>query len=268
MKIAKYGAYFLLIAGLAACGSTTATDDAGSDETGTLVMDTDAGGGGSGGSLIKAVETSALASQVLIGVYQVTIYESEDCSGDGVELMSNTDDNDSNNTPDEDDCVGESGSVSTTGFRDMADGETLTEIDVSAGSYNCIKVRMCDQLVWQADLAGGLCDGTNVLDTSGELADGETNEADVTEFCWSTAAAGMFEDGDDRGSCTGGTEAMFSMDAALTVAAGETTNATFTGDNSSSIDDASDGAGFYGRHESESDADEECDIPAPSMSFE
>lgn len=266
MKIAKYGIYFLLIAGLVACGSSTATDDSDSAGSGTLIMDSDAGSGGAGGSLIKAVETSAVASEILIGVYQITVYESDDCTGTGVELMSNSDASTSNDAPDEDNCSG--AAVDTTGFRDVADGETLSEGEVAAGTYNCVKIRLCDQLVWQATLedsdGDAQCTGTNTLDVAGT-----EDVAEIGEYCWSTGNAGVdVEDlGEDRGSCTDA-DSMFPLAEALTVTADATTTSTFTMDNSGSIEEPDAGEGFYARYESDAGGDLECDIPAPTMSLE
>jgi len=239
------------------CGSSTSSDSNGSSSsTGTVVVKGSSGTTVSGS--VAALVTSALADSVLIRIYRVSMATTADCEA--------AETNDSfidvfDETSDTSDCVS-SPTVTTASpgnFDDMIANPTFGQNDAfTAGTYACVRVTMCDQIVWTADLDG--CPGINILDVSG---DPTALVAAVNSFYWSTSGSLEEAQGEDRGTAS----LPFSIGTALTVTADVTNTFTMSMDNSESVGETTEG--FYGRHDDEALTEAEvCEVPAPEMNFE
>lgn len=187
-------------------------------------------------NLVKIVQTEGTADSVQVRLYTVEFSTDETCAGGFEAIFSESDTSDCTTLP------------NTANFTELAESPIFGSSTISAGEYHCMRVIMCDQLVWTTpDIPD--CAGTNILDVSGEQDAG----AQVAQYYWSTA--GETSPSEDRGTV----ENPFELNNPLTVTA-DTTN-TFTVDFSNGGEEGE----WMARYDDEADPDVQCDVPAPTI---
>lgn len=239
-----------IIFGLAACGgqmtSLTSTENSdttsSSQGTGTVIVHGGVGQSSGLSSLIKTLETQGSADEVLTRTYKVSLGDSQDCaSANFIDIF--------DESSDTSDCVVEP--TDTSLFMDITEGPEMGSNDaIKAGTYSCVKITMCDQLVWNSsDLTE--CPGTNYQDVVDPR-----DEASIVTFYYSTN--GTF---DDESANIGSADTPFLLSEELVVSAGDVTNLLFELSNSSS------GNEIIAEYDSEAPEIYQCGVPAPQMTI-
>lgn len=206
-------------------------------------------GGASGEPSISKLTAEASADEVLVRTYSFSLGDSEDCSTAAfIDVF--------DETSDTSDCIHEPDDTSL--FMDIAESPTIaTNNSIDAGTYSCIRVTICDQLVWEAgdlvnDEGEELCPAPQVSDI-----EEPQNEAEVITFYYSINGT-MAED-EDEGE--GAIDDPFLLTDPVTVTAGETTTLVVGMSNNDAGDD------FVAEYDSESEEGHQCEVPPPTMTI-
>ncbi len=260
MKLIQYTLAIFCLCLVVACGSTS---DSSTSTTGTVTLT-----GGSAAistslsSPMYATTTGAI-NHIYVRPYVVSLGAEDDCTevdtwypviNDGVADIS--------------DCTtaltSAAASADSSGFFDMTGSPEMGSASVPGDtSYACIKVTMCDQLVWTTadeDLSVN-CSGDNVEDVYNAHSGGTDDTAEITTYYWSSGDTATT--GDDSGSAA---TPMVLADA-VTVTGGGTTALLFTFTN---VPTTGGWVGTYlpeGEAEEGSEIPEGCGISAPTMSI-
>lgn len=230
-----------LIISLVACGGVDGSNSGTNSTSDTGTVSVIGGTTGTTNNLSSLV-TEESADEVLVRTYRISLGDSADCeTANFIDIF--------DETGDTSDCV--SNPSDTSDFVDISQSpEFGSNSAFAAGTYSCVRVTMCDQLVWSSS-ALTECSGTQVADVSGDESSPE-----VHQYYWSTNGSS-----DDNQDDPGSAEQPFALEDALEVIAGTTTTFIFNMNNSDNID------GMVGAHDDERSSGDECEIPAPSMSI-
>lgn len=237
----------LMVTLISSCGGLEngVLDDSG--DTGTIIIRGSAGEETDGSALIKGAVSQAQTDSVLIRAYAVALAPTADCvqaeeEGLFQDIFDETDDTS--------DCVSNPQGEDLNDFEDLTSSPVLDSNEAFAsGEYGCVKVTLCDQIVWEAELDG--CEGQNLSDVSG----GDNMiEASVATFYWSTEGS---ED-DGEGTVDGSEGNPFLLANPMVVAAGEATTVTFNLSNNG-------GNGLDATYDSDADW---CNVAAPTLSLQ
>lgn len=234
MKTLKITFLVALMATLAACGGV---ESGSTDDLGTVEI---IAGIGSGSGSPSALTKQGNPNEVLVRTYRFSLGDSADCAASSfVDIM--------DETSDTSDCVFEPNDTSL--FLDISESPTLTSNNsIPAGAYSCVRVTICDQLVWSADDLSE-CPGTQYSDIR------EPNdESEALTFYYSID--GTFEDeGEDGGSLA---HPFLLTDPVSVVAGGITTLIA-------ELNNAEGDSGMIAEYDSDHEEAHQCDIPAPRM---
>ena len=222
----------LLALGEVACGDVSGSSSSAEEGTGTVMIQ---GGVGSSSSL-QAVVTEGSADTVLVRVYSVAFSQDPTCASGFIEVFNEGDTSDCTLSP------------STSAFDDLVTSPTFGSTSAfPAGSYECMRVTLCDQIVWTtSDLPE--CSGSNELDVAG-LED----VADIGEFYWSTAGN---EPSDGSVSDPG------LLENALEIVENGTSTFTLVFSNSETSSE------MVAQYDDQGDPGLECDVPKPTIAIE
>lgn len=256
-NISIYICQLLMILILSCGGQVGGTEFGNPSGTGTVIIKGSVGQDDIS-SLMSYMVVQGTANEVLVRTYRMSLGNSSDCTtAEFTDIFDNTDDTS--------DCV--VAPTDTSNFLDIAASPTLgSNNSFEAGLYSCVRVVMCDQLVWSSNEIDE-CPGTQVSDTFDPLG-----TADIQTFYWSTTGSsdnsnddsqenqqsGPGEDNEDPGSA----ETPFALTSGITITAGQTNTIVFTMTNNE------EGTTMVGEYDPDEDEeDRRCEIPAPNMTF-
>jgi hypothetical protein len=220
------------------CGSSTSTSSTSSStDTGSIVVTGGTSVTSSNDVSSQFATTSGTASSVYVQTFKIDLYEAADCSGTAVNIV--------DETADEANCV-ESPSIAEAvaddNFVDITSSPEMASNDsVAAGEYNCVAIRLCDQVVFETSITE--CSEAN-MDVSG---DPDTVSASVNTYHWST-------DGTNGGEGTSSDPMLLST--ALTIESDTETDVTFNMYNNTTS------GGWDAEYD---DVEESCDVEQPVM---
>ncbi len=233
---------FLLGCGGSELGGTEFGNPA---DTGTVVVKTSVGLSSTADSLVDYVVQES-ADQALSRTYRISFGNSADCSEATFEDIFDE-------TSDTSDCT--SPPTDTSLFFDFTASPTIaTNSAVTAGEYSCIRVTVCDQIIWTSS---GLseCPGTNVSD----IVD-PRDEASTPTYYYSTS--GTFFGSGEGSTDEGAIDNPFLLTESVTVVTSETVTLVLSMTNNDDEDD------IVGQYDNvETPVEFQCGLPAPTMTL-
>jgi len=243
MKTQQTTLMLILLVSLVACGGQVDNSNISSNDTNTGTVEV-IGEIGQSEALasVSYLTKEEIADEIYVRNYRVSLGDSEDCAeASFVDIF--------DETADTSDCADDPEDLDL--FMDISDNPVFGSSDaIAAGTYSCVKVTICDKLVWNS-AALEECPGTNVTDVTDPR-----DEAAVVTFYYSISAEEVV-DSSEYGSA----ELPFPLTESLEVLAGETTTLTFEMSNSDSLE------GMVAQYDDEAPEIFQCGIPAPEMTI-
>lgn len=226
------------------CGESLVGGTEFGNPTGTVVIKGSVGSSGNTTSnLASYLTVEGTADTFKTRTYKISLGNSSDCSAASfVDIF--------DNTADTSDCV--ANPTDTSLFNEMVSGQVMaSNASFQAGTYSCVKITMCDQLVWTTSNISQ-CSGTNYQDIKDPR-----DEAEVLTFYYSTTGENPDEDNESKDD--GSIDKPFLLTETLTVTEGKTTTLLFHVSNSDTSD------GMVATYNSENQEIYQCGVGAPEM---